>query len=124
MNNLSITATKYTPEVKTDISKGLFSIKGRSLAEDSVDFYSQLFSFLKEYYSNPSQLTTFEMTFEYLNSTSLKLIIDFIVSAKKLTVEPNKVEFKWFYEDDDDDILMTGKEIERITGIPIKFETY
>ena len=124
MNNISITATKHTPEIKIDISKGLFSIKGRSLAEDSVDFYSNIFSFLKEYYLNPCQLTTFEMTFEYLNSTSLKLIIDLIVTAKKLTVAPNKVEFKWFYEEDDDDILMTGNEIERITGIPIEFEPY
>ena len=57
MNNISITATKHTPEIKIDISKGLFSIKGRSLAEDSVDFYSNIFSFLKEYYLNPCQLT-------------------------------------------------------------------
>lgn len=124
MNNLTIPQTKQTPEVHTDITNGVFSIKGRSLSEDSVNFYANIFSFFEEYYKTPCPLTTFEMTFEYLNSTSLKLVTDLLMYAKKSTDSSKKIKFKWFYEEDDDDILMTGKEIERIIGSPFEFHPY
>ena len=42
MDNLKIAGTDETPAVVLNIEKGIFEISGRSLPEDSPEFYNPL----------------------------------------------------------------------------------
>jgi hypothetical protein len=121
MDNFIISGTKETPEVIINFNEGVFSIKGRTLSEDSVAFFLPVFNNAKEYFKNPLATTTFELSFEYLNSSSLKLVIDLLVLSKKMNLAGNKIQVKWHYEGDDEDILLLGEESARLTGLPFEF---
>lgn len=124
MDNIVIKGTKDTPEVSFDFSKGLFLMKGRSLSENSFAFFTPIFSSAEAYFKKPLAITNFELQFEYLNSSSFKLIIDLLLLAKKMSTPENKVLVKWIYESDDDDILMLGEETARVVGLPFEFAPY
>jgi hypothetical protein len=124
MEDFFIAATKETPEVSINISEGTFKIKGRTLSEDSVAFFTPIFKQTEEYFKSPQDKTTFIFSFEYLNSSSLKLVIDLLVFSKKLLTGNNSILIKWYYEADDDDILMLGEETARLTGLPFEYHPY
>ena len=65
MNNYSIEATANTPDIKFDMDKGELNIFGRSIPENSIEFYNPLFSALDKYLSNPKNNTVLNIQLEY-----------------------------------------------------------
>ena len=124
MEDFFIAATKETPEVSFNIAEGTFTIKGRTLSEDSVAFFTPIFKHVEEYFKSPLPKTTFIFSFEYLNSSSLKLVTDLLVFSKKFMTSNNSILIKWHYEEDDEDILMLGEETARLTGLPFEYYPY
>jgi hypothetical protein len=124
MNNFTIDATRHTPEVLINFGEGLMHIKGRSYSEDSMDFFAPVFLNIKKYFENPKPVTTFDFQFEYLNSSSFKLVVEVLILIKRLSPEGNKVLVKWKYEEDDDDMLTLGEEAARVASLPIEYIPY
>lgn len=124
MENIVLKSTKDTPEVFFDFNNGHFLIKGRSLSENSFAFFTPIFSSIEAYFKKPLPATTYELKFEYMNSSSFKLIIDLLLLSKKVCPPENKIFIKWVYEADDEDILLLGEETARITGLPFEFAPY
>lgn len=125
MDNLILQASKDTPEVNFNFNNGIMAMKGRSLSENSLQFFTQLFSSLETYLkTNPANNIVFELRFEYLNSSSFKLVVDLLLLTKKLTPPDKKPIVKWIYEADDEDILSLGQETARITGLKFDFAPY
>ncbi len=49
MEPISIEGTPKTPSVKFDAASGNIEIKGRSIPENSIEFYKPLVDWLEEY---------------------------------------------------------------------------
>ncbi|CAN5495536.1 hypothetical protein BH10BAC1_BH10BAC1_09430 [soil metagenome] len=124
METILIKGNKETPDVKFNFKEGHFSIQGRSLMENPLDFFTPIFSKTEEYFKKPNPLTNFELKFEYMNSTSFKLVVDLLLLSKNLSTEGNQIFVKWIYEADDEDILMLGEEIARMTRLPFEYSPY
>ena len=57
MEPLIIEGTAKTPNVKFDGGQGLIEVKGRSIPENSIEFYKPLVDWLEEYGKTPASLT-------------------------------------------------------------------
>jgi hypothetical protein len=78
MENLTIEATKYTPEIVFDVT-GKLSIKGKSYPENTFEFYAPVMNWTKTYLStdsSPKELTL-DIEITYFNSSSSKLLLIF-----------------------------------------------
>ena len=53
MEPIIIEGTPKTPTVKFDSTEGVFEIKGRSIPENSVEFYKPLVDWLDSYKETP-----------------------------------------------------------------------
>ena len=62
MEPIIIEGTPKTPTVKFDASEGVFEIKGRSIPENSVEFYKPLVDWLEKAMSRSPWLYTFMHT--------------------------------------------------------------
>src|ERR1035437_5525120 len=106
-----------TPFIECDALSGVFHIKGRSLPEDAVGFYEPLFEWLDIYFQNPAKATTLTIQFEYLNSSSSKVLVDLI---RKLDVflhlKKTEILVNWYYFEGDD-MLETGEHYKSITEV-------
>ena len=75
MEPILIEGTPKTPTIKFDASTGVFEIKGRSIPENSVEFYKPLIDWLDLYKDTPNNKTVVNIKLEYFNTRSSKCIL-------------------------------------------------
>ena len=117
---IHILPTHTTPEVILS-PKGIIKLKGRALSADGNEFTKQILNWIDEYLSNPPDTTNVIIGFEYLNSFSAKMLVSILKKLSQAILQPNKLAIRWYYEEDDEDMLDTGKYISEIYKIPIEF---
>lgn len=131
MNSLIIQKTDSTPNVVLDHTKHYIEFSGDSRPENVKSFFEPILTWISEYanylkttVSADSQVKL-EVNFklEYFNSSSAKYIIDLIRILNNVGVENTNVNvvLNWCHDEDDEDMLDTGKEFERVTGIRMNF---
>ncbi|HAN17999.1 MAG: nuclear pore complex subunit [Bacteroidetes bacterium GWC2_33_15] len=120
MESISIEGTPKTPTVNFDAGTGIIEIKGRSIPENSIEFYRPLVEWLEEYSKEPQKLTTVNIQLEYFNTSSSKCILDVFKKLETIKKARNEVVINWYYEEDDEDMLEAGEDYESIIRIPFK----
>lgn len=110
MDNIVIKETENTPEISFKTT-GKMYIKGKSLPEDPIKFYTPLFKWAEEIDADDVQI---DVKLEYVNTSSSKNILELVKLVDK---NPNikKLILNWYYEEDDMDMLEFGQMIERST---------
>ncbi|MBS1234075.1 MAG: hypothetical protein H6R34_639, partial [Bacteroidetes bacterium] len=72
MEPINIEGTPKTPSVKFDKESGVMEIKGRSIPENSIEFYKPLVDWLEDYAKSPLKRTQVDVQLEYFNTSSSK----------------------------------------------------
>jgi hypothetical protein len=122
METLSLQGSPKTPTVEMNAESGVIEIKGRSIPENSIDFYRPIVDWLDKYSESPANETVVNIQLEYFNTSSSKCILDVF---KKLETVYKKngekgVVINWYYEEDDEDMLEAGEDYQSILKIPFK----
>ena len=117
MEELKIEGSAKTPTVEFKGDGGLL-LKGRSIPENSIEFYKPLLDWIEEYGSSPKDKTVLNVQLEYFNTSSSKCILD--VFKKLETLTDTNIEINWYYEEDDEDMLEAGEDYQAIIDIPFK----
>ena len=112
--------TLKTPYVKFDGEKGLVEIKGRSIPENSIEFYKPLIDWLDKFADQPADRTSVNVKLEYFNTSSSKCILDIFRKLELLHKKGDEVEINWYYEEDDEDMFEAGEDYQSIINIPFK----
>lgn len=120
MEPIIIEGTPKTPTVNFDAAHGIFEIKGRSIPENSVEFYKPLVDWLDTYKEGPLPKTVVNVKLEYFNTSSSKCILDVFKKLEAIHKSKNEVEVNWYYEEDDEDMLEAGEDYESIIRVPFK----
>ncbi len=121
MKVIKINPTPKTPKVHFDASKGHIEIRGRSIPENSIDFYRPLLAWLEEYGDNPEPKTKAEIQLEYFNTSSSKCILDVFKALEEIH-KKGKTDLKihWYYEEDDEDMFEAGEDYQAIVTVPFE----
>lgn len=117
MENFYLEETSKTPKLSFDQRTGKFLMSGRSIPENSIEFYRPLFEWLDDYVKIPSNKTIFDIKLEYFNTSSSKCLVEIFRRLERIT--PSEVVINWFYEEDDEDMQESGEDFKEIIDIPI-----
>ena len=120
MEPIAIEGTAKTPTVKFDADSGVLEIKGRSIPENSIEFYKPLVDWLEKYSDNSQELTQVNIQLEYFNTSSSKCILDVFKKLETIHKGKGEVIINWYYEEDDEDMLEAGEDYESIIRVPFK----
>ncbi|MCC5920967.1 MAG: DUF1987 domain-containing protein [Cyclobacteriaceae bacterium] len=121
MEIISLEGTEDTPKIMLDKENGIFEISGRSLPEDSAEFYQPILDWIAEYSKDPNPKTEFVFKLEYFNTASSKLILDVLSALEEI----DNISVLWYYHEDDEDMEEAGEEFEELVeGIDFQFLTY
>lgn len=115
MNEIKLAATPKTPFVH--FRQGELTLKGRSIPENSLEFFKPLIDWIDAYKASPSAETIVHVQLEYFSTSSSKCLLDLF---KRLENIDSKVTIHWYYEQDDDDMLEAGEDYEAIISVPFK----
>ena len=109
MNTLIIEATNQTPYICFDIENNKFEITGKSLPEDSDEFYKPIINWLTDYQNQASEKTFFHFKFDYFNTSSSRYISAIINILNELS-KTHEVKVFWYYRQIDEDMQSMGEE--------------
>jgi len=115
MNEFHIKKTNTTPEVLFKGDLVLFS--GRCIPDYLLNFYAPIIEQLKKCIEKKS-INKIVFDLDYINTASSSKFFEIF----KLFSDANLTEVEWIYEKDDEGILETGKDYEKMfTKLNFKF---
>jgi hypothetical protein len=120
MENLTLDGSAKTPTIKFDAENGVLELKGRSIPENSIEFYKPLNDWIDNYGSNPKPNTIVDVKLEYFNTSSSKCILDLFKQLEKLNSGNTEVKINWYFEEDDEDMEEAGEDYQAIISLPFK----
>jgi hypothetical protein len=120
MDPIIIEGTPKTPTVNFDATTGKIEIKGRSIPENSIEFYKPLVDWLESYSGAALANTVVNIQLEYFNTSSSKCILDIFKKLENIAKAGSAVIINWYYEEDDEDMLEAGEDYQSIIKVPFK----
>ena len=109
-----------TQTINFDLQSGSLEIKGRSVPENSVEFYRPLIEAIDKYSASAKPNTNVNIFLEYFNTSSSKCILDVFKKLEKIHKAGSAVTIHWKYEEEDDDMLEAGQDYEALVNLPFK----
>jgi len=120
MEALHLEGTEDAPRIVLDKKKGLMEISGRSLPEDSTEFYKPVLDWIEQYAKDPNDSTSFVFKLEYFNTASSKVILDILYALEDI----RGIKVMWYFNEEDEDMEEAGQEFSELVEIPFEFVAY
>ena len=115
--DLKIEATKSTPEITLDVETNHMVLKGRSLPENTRQFYDPVKSWLNSYSPSEGAAITMDINFTYVSSSSLIALLSMIKQLRLHTDRGCSLKVNWHYEKYDEDMLSIGEDIQHLSDV-------
>lgn len=108
-----------TPNINFSYTEGVLVISGKSIPENSIDFYKPIYDWLDAYAQAPNAKTELKVQLEYFNTSSSKCLLDIFRKLEPLHSSGKSVVIvNWLYEEDDEDIMEAGDDYRTIVKLP------
>ncbi len=120
MADLNLEGSPKTPTIEFNSGSGYLLIRGRSIPENSIEFYKSLIEALEGYNNEPQSNTKVDIQLEYFNTSSSKCILDVFKKLEAINSGNSEVVINWYYEEDDEDMLEAGEDYQAIINVPFK----
>ena len=129
MEKLIIEPTASSPRIELNPEMNKFEFSGESRPENVRKFYLPVLEWLEAYTAAQEGLKEDQrvsgldclFNFEYFNSTSAKYILDIFKSLNAIHTLGIKLDIKWLYEEDDEDMLEVGQEMSRMSKLTFEY---
>lgn len=113
--------TPKTPSIKFSGKTGVLEISGKSIPENSVDFYRPMLNWIDSYSAEPLANTQVKIMLEYFNTSSSKCLLDIFRKLEALKKSGRSaVEVAWHYEDGDEDMMEAGDDYRSLVNLPFQ----
>lgn len=119
MERIEIEPTPTTPRISFRPDEGYFEISGKSLPENSFEFYKPLLDFMEAYAETPVSPTSLVFKLQYFNTSSTSHFLRMIKKFEKITAEGKEAMVHWFYDKDDEDMKEAGEDFRVLSKLPI-----
>lgn len=124
MEQLIVESSPYTPYISFEPSSGIMLIEGRSIPENSDDFWIPILNWFESYMQKPATNTIFKVKLEYFNISSSKRILFLLYKLNTLVKNNNFASVEWYYREDDDDMFEVGNDYAYMVKVPFEFIIY
>jgi hypothetical protein len=120
MENLFIEGTLRTPNILLEADNGKLEFSGRSIPENSIDFYRPVVDWVESYLEHPNERTTIIIKLEYFNTSSSKSLFEIFKKFEGIFKSGKNVLVRWFYDQEDEDMQESGEDFRDILKIPFE----
>ena len=112
MEIIKIEPKDLLPGVILNKNSNTFRMYGTSCPMETEEFYEPIINWMNNYLRNPLSETVFEIFFSYFDTSSSKYLLHIFYKLEDLQDAGYDVHVKWFYAEDDDDMLEEAEEFE------------
>lgn len=124
MKDLHIKGSKQIPEITFMFKSGNLEISGRSIPENSFEFYNPIIEWMNKYSENPNKQTKVKIYLEYYNTSSSKYLFDIFRKLENIHNEDNDniVVVEWYYDKDVDEMIEMGEDFSDLIKVPFEIK--
>jgi len=122
MNNLNLSSTISTPSVAFDATGGKLAIVGESYPENAFEFYKPLLAWVAEYLNSTTGPVTADLALSYLNTSSIKSIMDLLDLLEAAHRKGRTVSLHWRYHKQNDRAFEMIQEFKEEVTLPFFIE--
>jgi len=123
MQDLQLSATERTPEIKFSTSEKTLFISGESYPEDVSSFYGELIQICESLSSSDLDSLNVTVSLIYMNSSSVKAFYRIFEGLDKAKKDGKSITLTWECQDDDDIIEELGEDfIDRFPDLNIEIK--
>jgi hypothetical protein len=120
-NNLNIVDSVKTPSITFAAEDGQLEISGKSIPENSLEFYRPVFEWLDGYSQKPAPSTVLRVALEYFNTSSSKCLLDIFRKLEAINLSgKSTVKVNWVYDSDDEDMMEAGEDYQALVKVPFE----
>ena len=119
-SRLDVPATISSPEVLADPEQGLISLAGESYPENAFEFFRPLGEWVSAFLARDGRPLTLETRLTYLNTSSIKCLIDLLDELEEAHRGGRSVAMDWYYNVDDDRALELAEEFKEDLTLPFR----
>ena len=120
MESIYLNKTKKTPLIHLSLEENIFQIKGPSFSEDIIEIYAPVIEWIDKKMPKLEKEMICEFYFTVLNSASHKKIFQILIKLNSLLDDGKKINVKWYYDEDDEDIMEMGEDLIELINLPFE----
>lgn len=120
MKDLKIYPSQDTPKIDFKTT-GELSIVGISVPENVHTHYQDLFTWLEMFKNDLPQEVTLNVNLEYMNTSSVKMLVKLIQTLIKICSEQAKLTINWISDEDDEELIEEGELLQECVNYPFQF---
>lgn len=99
---------------------GKFIISGVSNPENASEFYAPVLAWMDDYTPASGQAVALEIKMDYFGTSSTKWILQIMKRFEAMAAKGADVRIKWYYYDDDEDLMEAGQQFSELVKIPFE----
>jgi len=118
MKQLSIPGTQSTPAIEADWDSGVLSMQGDSYPENSYELFQQVFDWVSRFLAEENRPLTLELALLYLNTSSIKAMMDIFDLLEEAHGEGKAVAVNWRYDRRNERVAELAEEFKEDCSFP------
>ncbi|MFP3860435.1 MAG: DUF1987 domain-containing protein [Bacteroidales bacterium] len=121
---VEIKESERTPKVYMDKNQGIIKFSGRAMPDNAKTYFGPLVEWIEKYVQEPQDKTHVSFDLEYFNSSASKMILQIFKTLSKIEHKNKELKIEWYYMEDDDDMLESGKTFEELSDLNFEYIVY
>ena len=120
MTALHIPASQSTPSVTSSWEQGLLTMRGDSYPENSFEFFGDVIAWIERYLKESSAPLRLELHLVYMNTSSVKAMMDIFDILEDAHRGGRQVSVDWFYDPRNERVLDLADEFREDCSFPFQ----
>lgn len=120
MNNLRIESTQSTPAIYADAEAGAIEMRGDSYPENSFELFSPVMQWIERYLADAEKALTLNLHLLYLNTSSVKAMMDIFDILEEAHREGRSVAVNWYYDEQNERVAELAEEFREDCSFPFQ----
>ncbi|RJF97408.1 biofilm regulation phosphoprotein SiaC [Noviherbaspirillum saxi] len=118
MDNLNIGITPSTPAIIADAAAGTVEMRGDSYPENSFELFSPVMRWIEDYLRDTSGKLTLNLHLLYLNTSSVKAMMDIFDLLEEAHRAERPVAVNWYYDEQNERVAELAEEFKEDCSFP------
>lgn len=118
MNDLDIPRTNSTPAIVADPARGVLSMHGDSYPENSFALFQPVLDWVEDYLTKTDQPLRLELELLYLNTSSVRALMDILDRLEEAYQENRRVSVIWLYDAANERVAELAEEFKEDCSYP------
>jgi len=98
MNDLHLPGSQATPTITADAAAGVLAMRGDSYPENAFELYGPVIEWVETYPAQAGEPLRMELELLYLNTSSIKAIMDVFDLLQAAHDNGHQVAVNWYYD--------------------------